>query len=123
MAYARATKFDNIVEERLPVWTILSELFLDTELVEADIQRIAGALSKSPYSVAEIGRILRHEVLPAFVPNLLSVAGEWCPWSEAEVRDIMERSLRTKVRTGLTKLMFGRLLFPEDWGRIAAQLR
>lgn len=116
-------KFDAIVDERLPVWTVLSDLFLDTELLDADIQRIAAALAKSPYGVAEIADILRDEVLPAFGPKLLSVAGEWVPWSEAEVRGIMERSLRTRGSEDRTKLVFGQSLFPEDWSRIAALLR
>lgn len=116
-------KFDAIVDERLPVWTVLSKLFLDTELSADDVQRIAESLARSPYGVDEIAGILRNEVLPAFVPNLLSVAGEWCPWSEEEVRDIMECSFRTRVRAGLTNLVCGRWMFPEDWNRIAALLR
>jgi len=114
--------FDAIVDERLPVWTVLSDLFLDTELLDVDIQRIAAALAKSPYGVAEIADILRDEVLPAFAPNLLSLAGEWVPWSAAEVRGIMERSFRARGGEGPTKMVIGQAMFPEDWSRIAALL-
>ncbi|MNY30319.1 hypothetical protein D3C86_1644200 [compost metagenome] len=123
MAHAGATKFEDIVAERLPVWTALSDLFLDTELLDADIQRIAEALAKSPHGVAEIADILRDEVLPAFAPNLLSLAGEWVPWSDAEVRGIMERSFRARGSEGPTKMVIGQAMFPEEWGRIAALLR
>ncbi|MNT04664.1 hypothetical protein D3C72_1392530 [compost metagenome] len=123
MAHAEATKFEDIVDERLPVWTALSDLFLDTELLGADIQRIAEVLAKSPYGVAEIADILRDEVLPAFAPNLLSLAGEWVPWSAAEVRGIMERSFRARGSEGSTKMVIGQAMFPEEWDRIAALLR
>jgi hypothetical protein len=123
LAHAEATKFEDIVDERLPVWTALSDLFLDTELLGADIQRIAEVLAKSPYGVAEIADILRDEVLPAFAPNLLSLAGEWVPWSAAEVRGIMERSFRARGSEGSTKMVIGQAMFPEEWDRIAALLR
>ena len=123
MAHAGVVTFEEIVDERLPVWTALSDLFLDTELLDADIQRIAEVLAKSPYGVAEIADILRDEVLPAFAQNLLSLAGEWVPWSDAEVRGIMERSLRARGSEGPTKMVIGQSMFPEEWGRIAALLR
>lgn len=122
LAHAGAVTFEEIVDERLPVWTALSDLFLDTELLDADIHRIAEVLAKSPYGVAEIADILKDEVLPAFAPNLLSLAGEWTPWSEAEVRGIMERSFRARGGASPTELMFGQSIFPEEWGRIAALL-
>ncbi|WP_395395933.1 hypothetical protein WBP07_21575 (plasmid) [Novosphingobium sp. BL-8A] len=51
--------------------------------------RIADFLAASPYHNGELEGILVDEVLPAFAPNLLTVAGEWAPWSEDEVRGIM----------------------------------
>ena len=64
-------------EERLLVWDALSELFLDTELSERDVKRLADGLAQSPYSIAELKDILYFEVYPACKWNLLSVAGEW----------------------------------------------
>ncbi|TDW61588.1 hypothetical protein EDF57_109146 [Novosphingobium sp. PhB55] len=74
------------LDERLPVWTALSELYLDTSFDEADAARIAARLRQSPFSRSEIEWILRHEVTPAFAANLRSVAGEWVPWTPQEVR-------------------------------------
>ena len=68
---------DAEVESRRPVWIALSELFLDTTLDSADIDRIAKTLAGSPYSLDELDRILLWEVYPACRSNLLSIAGEW----------------------------------------------
>lgn len=63
-------------ENRMPVWLALSELFLDAELLPTDIRRIAWLLDTSSYDRGALERILIEEVMPAFAPNLLSVAGE-----------------------------------------------
>jgi hypothetical protein len=38
------------IERRKPVWAALSELWLDAELDEDDLQRIAGVMKRSGYS-------------------------------------------------------------------------
>jgi len=65
---------------------------LDTGLSDSDLRRIAGALRASPFDPAEVERILRDEVMPAFGLNLASIAGDWIPWTEGSIRMIMERS-------------------------------
>ena len=65
------------VARRRPVWIALSELWLDTELDEADLHRIADVLRASAYSLIELRQIYLHEVAPVMYPNTLSVAGEW----------------------------------------------
>jgi len=77
------------IQQRLPVWTILSDLFLDTLFDDADYDRIAAVLLRSPYKRTEIEQILRREVSPAFAGNLFSIAGEWERWSEDEVKEVM----------------------------------
>jgi hypothetical protein len=62
---------------RIPVWEILSELWLDTELQDSDFDRIAGVIAKSPYSPEQLKNIHCCEVVPAVSANVLSVAGEW----------------------------------------------
>lgn len=81
------------IQRRLPIWQALSEVFLDTELQPDDHARIAAILGSSTFSPAELQSIFEREVAPAFLPNLLSVAGEWTPWSRDEVRAIMLASL------------------------------
>lgn len=108
--------------KRLPVWTALGELFLDTELTATDLQAIAKVLEQSPYDVTEVEHILRREVAPAFIGNLMAVAGQWVPWTEDEVREIMNRSLDQ----GLPGRFFARIrarlhgkMITRDWRHIA----
>lgn len=72
----------SLIAERLPVWEALSEFFLDTELDDDDHQRIAKMLSSSPYSLRQIEDILKHEVYPALIWNLRSIAGEWAGFDQ-----------------------------------------
>jgi hypothetical protein len=74
------------IARRLPVWAALSDLFLDTRLQPYDHRRVAEAIRRAGHSVAEADAILRDEVAPIFHANLLSAAGEWVSWSEADVR-------------------------------------
>ena len=80
---------DVDVESRRPVWAALSELFLDTNLDSADVNRIAKALASSPYSLDELDQILLWEVYPACRSNMLSIAGEWAgfdpEWLESRI--------------------------------------
>src|SRR5687767_5097563 len=112
---------DAEVDRRLPVWHALSDLFLDTELQPEDYRRIAAKLRASAYSPAILRTIFMDEVAPAFVFNLLDVAGEWTGWSEEEVRDIMLGSLRRRSRLSplkwLKKRACGRYL-AQEWARI-----
>jgi hypothetical protein len=100
---------------RLPVWTALSELFLDTELTATDHARIARIVEASGYSLARLDNIMRKEMLPAFGGNLLSIAGEWAGWSEDQVAVIMRDTLN---RCGLARLktaLLSRMNLPPDW--------
>jgi hypothetical protein len=57
-------------------------LWLDTELEEADLYRIAGVMKRSGYSVLQLREIYLFEVAPVVFPNLLTVAGEWAGFDE-----------------------------------------
>lgn len=120
MALKFEQKFN--LTERLPVWTSLSELFLDTELGDYDFNRIANSLKNSPYKVDEIERILRDEVAPAFAGNLWSPAGEWQPWSENDVLRIMKRQAESRWITRIIT-RFAMRTIPSEWAQIASRLR
>lgn len=71
----------QIVEpRRVKVWSALSDLFLDTELEDADYRRVAQLIVSSGYTAAEAQEILWQEVFPVLAPNLEHVAGEWVGW-------------------------------------------
>lgn len=107
---------------RRPVWHAMSELFLDTELMEEDYRRIARILLRSGYTAERLRQILEEEVAPAFASNLLSSAGGWAPWEEEEVAQIMSRSRRTaKPGRWLWRRLVRRHV-TEEWGRIAPLL-
>jgi len=73
----------------------MTEFYLDTELTDRDIAYVARTCAASPYSLAELDRIMFCEVGPAFAPNLLSMAGEWAGWREEFIK---ERILQTHRR-------------------------
>jgi hypothetical protein len=113
------------IEQRLPVWHALSELFLDTEQREQDYRYIADALRSSGYGIGELRTILEEEVAPAFITNLLSVAGEWAGWSREDVRDIMLRSLRSRSRLSPLRWLRKRIHrrhVREEWEKLAAMM-
>lgn len=62
---------------RRPIWSLLSELWLDTELGDRQRELFALELSGSAFSVAELREIHDREVAPVVSRNLDSVAGEW----------------------------------------------
>ena len=65
------------LERRRPVWKAMSEFFLDTELDAEAFERIAGVISESGYSVAELEHILWRELCPILGYNCAPIAGVW----------------------------------------------
>jgi hypothetical protein len=80
---------DQEVASRRAVWSALSELFLDTDLDGAGLDRIGDELSRSPYTLDALDAILLWEVYPVCRRNLRSVAGEWAgfdpDWLESRI--------------------------------------
>ena len=116
---------DAEIERRLPVWHALSDLFLDNEESPEGYSLIAHVLKSSPYPLPELRRIFEDEVAPAFLPNLMQVAGEWSGWSEAAVREIMVEYLEA----GFVRRAFGRVarwqfrrMLEEEWAKILAAM-
>jgi hypothetical protein len=90
---------------RRPVWIALSELFLDTTLDSGDLDRIARALARAPYSLDELDQILLWEVSPACGLNLYSIAGEWAAFNPAwlESRILRRPSLMSRAWTATVR--------------------
>jgi hypothetical protein len=98
------------IERRKPVWIALSDLWLDTELTEDDLRRIAEVMRRSGYNVGELREIYLFEVAPVVFPNLLSVAGEWAGFDEEWlVHEVTKQaSRRSPVLRTLVRLVIGR---------------
>lgn len=105
-------------EQRQPVWLALSELYLDTELEEADFRRLALVLAASGFSWHDIKLINYDEVAPVLWQNLLSMAGEWAGWDKASlVANINEHYTGTHHRFLGSRRLWVRLVdyFTADW--------
>lgn len=108
------------LERRRPVWTALSELYLDTELDDSDHRRIARVLDGCGYTHGQLEEILYRELHPTLHANLLNVAGEWAlfdaEWLEQEILRHGPRRLRIA-------LIPGKWMVRTGWEAISAKLR
>ena len=89
---------EHEIERRAPVWHLLSELFLDNELTDDRARQIAAEIAINGFSSAQTEAILRDEVAPVFWGNLLATAGEWQPWSQQQVVQMIVGRLRARTR-------------------------
>lgn len=114
------------IARRRPVWVALSELWLDTELDEADLHRIAEVLRASAYRLAELRRIYLHEVAPVMYPNTLSVAGEWAgvdpDWLVAEITKRMGDTSKARDRRWKLKQRVMTYASEDHWKRLVQLL-
>ncbi len=110
------------IERRKPVWTALSDLWLDTELNESDLSYIAREMHASGYSIQELREIYLYEVAPAIFMNLSGVGGEWLGFEDAWLHDKILRSLRTRARLGRwwIRVRRRRMTYAteESWGKL-----
>lgn len=113
------------INERFPVWDVLSEFWLDGWLDEADFDRIAAQLRASPYSKEQLWRICIYEVAPAVSKNLLSIAGEWGGFDPVWLRKaIIKKSpepdayLNPGLWRKLRGMMHGSLVKSSGWDNI-----
>ncbi|PKP95629.1 MAG: hypothetical protein CVT75_00940 [Alphaproteobacteria bacterium HGW-Alphaproteobacteria-14] len=121
MGVAAEPLCETEIARRLPVWSALSELFLDQELEPSDYRRIAEVIVRSGYSPAQAEAMLRCEVAPAFVVNLWSVAGEWEAWPEKYVRErVLEK--RGSTFTRVATRLFNNDLLSREWAKVAAHI-
>jgi hypothetical protein len=77
------------LDRRRPIWSALSDLFLDTELTNGVLTWIGKQVIASGYSPAEVQSILWNEVFPVLEANLRSPAGVWegyeLDWLEKQI--------------------------------------
>ncbi|MGZ8260273.1 MAG: DUF7079 family protein [Caldimonas sp.] len=82
------TSAERFAAPRVAAWQALSELFLDTELDDADIASIARRLKATGLGVDDLERIYETEVAPACWRNLEALpGGEWTGFSPAWLTD------------------------------------
>lgn len=71
------------IEKRKPLWQAFSDLWLDNELQEFEIDHIVNLMKQSDYDFNELESIFYNEVAPAVYKNTFSMTGEWAGF-EAE---------------------------------------
>jgi hypothetical protein len=111
------------IKRRLPVWSALADLFLDTEFDPSYYKRIAKICGASGYSRPELKRIFFDEVAPAFAFNLYDIAGEWTGWPDEFVKEKILRDL-TPRRSIWHRIKRAILLhqMEKEWVRVEALL-
>jgi hypothetical protein len=82
------------LHQRRPVWIALSQLYLDTELDEAQLLDILKVISESPYTIEEAKKIDFFEIYPVLKFNILSPAGEWRGFDEEWLTEKIERRFK-----------------------------
>jgi hypothetical protein len=101
---------DAEIARRKPVWAALSELWLDTELEEDGLRRIAGVMEASGYPIVALRDIYLYEVAPVVCGNLLVVAGEWAGFNQEWLFTEAARRARSRslMLRAFVKLGIGR---------------
>lgn len=79
---------------REPVWSALSELYLDNGQYRSSVRAAARDLAASPYALDELREILMHEVHPVLVRNLCVSAGVWDRFDQTWLSDRILRGQR-----------------------------
>ena len=80
------------IEHRKPIWNVISEFYLDTELQESDYDRISKTLVESNLDIEHLKAIDLYEVFPVLKANLLSVAGVWDGFDEVWLHAACEKA-------------------------------
>ena len=83
---------DSELQRRKPVWTAFSEFWLDTELDEKDLLRIASVAAASGYSITELHDIYLYEVAPVVCLNCWCVAGVWTAFDDVWLHTAARRN-------------------------------
>lgn len=110
-----------IIDDRLPVWEVLAEFFLDTELDDNDYHRISGILASSPYSIQEIEDILNFEVYPELISNLQSIAGERAAFDRDWLQNQIGPRLNKRPKIRMPRPDWG--LIRDSWLRVSSLVR
>ena len=117
---------DEEIRVREPIWLALSELWLDTELTEVDLNSIASVMAESKYSLAELRDIYLYEVAPVAYLNQLSVAGAWAGFDREWLFGRIEEEAR---RSGPARRFCRRMMKPlmtyateEHWRALAGKV-
>lgn len=99
LGLAEPAVFDALqLRRHEPVWVALSELWLDTEIADRDLDRIARVVAESDFDLATLRAIYLIEVAPVVSRNLLCMAGIWTGFDERWLCAAIVHNLRRRPR-------------------------
>lgn len=97
---------------------ILSDLFLDNELTSMEMDYMAKSLEELNLPLSVLDSILRHDLFPILIFNLMSITGEWLGFE-------CQRKSPLRILTGFVLyvgwLALGGMVTP-SWNQIRARL-
>jgi hypothetical protein len=110
---------------RTPIWVLLSELYLDCQLSNADYNYIANKIIESPYSFQEVFWINKYEIFPVLKSNLLNGVGVWSGFDENWLVDTIMRKIenRTKINELISSIEYWllRWVLKEEWQALESE--
>ena len=107
------------IDRRRPIWVVISDLFLDTELDEDQLREIARVLKSSGYTPEELDWIYWREVGPAVGGNALSMVGIWNGFDEESlVNAILARQRSWRRRFPSVTGYLGCRAVRNKWDRV-----
>ena len=86
------------IQARMPLWEVLSSLWLDTEVTDGDLEWIARVMADSGLTIEELWRVYSYEVAPVVYKNRYSYVGQWSGFSPDWLRTEIVRNLRDRPR-------------------------
>jgi len=107
---------------RRPVWSALSDLYLDNGEYRSSVRAAARDLAASPYALDDLREILMHEVHPALVGNLCVTAGVWDRFDQAWLSDRIVRGQR-RARWLRPRAFYGRVYARLLWRLLEPRIR
>ena len=108
------------IAAREPVWDQMQMFFMDTELTEADLDRMARVCAGSKYSLEELREILFYEIFPAVRFNFFVLPGG--EWSGFAMDWLRSRILKTHTRGRFFQPYFWRGHTKECWQDLAGRI-
>jgi hypothetical protein len=73
---------NQLTQQEKEAYTILSELFLDTEHTQLELNHLTSSLRPLEIPVPTLEHMLRYDLFPILLPNLLSITGVWQGFDE-----------------------------------------
>jgi hypothetical protein len=121
----------NQISERKPLWQAFSDLWLDNELQNFEIDHIVSLMKQSGFNFDELERIFYCEVAPTVYKNTLSTTGEWAGFdSDWLFNSILENIKKQEsnfvhrlwVNSSVGKYIMTKMV-EDDWNKIIENYR